>query len=501
MKAGIPLFYCMFSCLGFRYLSRVLLIKDDVDDYAQDESSSDRRDGDRSKVQRKAADAGNQNSSNHEEIAVIPKINRLQHFEAADRNESIESNAHAAGNAGRHGIDKRDKWAKESKQDAVNRCDEHGRNGSVTGDGHTAHALTVGGIGAAAEESADDRADAVANQRTVQTGLRNQVAVDDGTEVFVVRDMLSQRNKSNRRKQHEEVEQATDAVKFGCALACNTRKDELRYCKQLHVLKCRKVDDLKRSDPGRVADKRQNKANAVSRHDTYNERDHAQSITAPHRSPNRNEESENAERYGNEAVSCRAALQIADCAPAKRETDQGDRRANDNRRKQTVNPRASRSTDDCRDHHIDETGKQRSEEDAQIAKGSGADQRRNKSERASEEDRAHLFRYKEIEQRAETRAAKRCRLTHISGTAAGIHQHGNQKCRRHDRQHLLESVHQVLLNRRSFIDIVHELHTFNFLPGALRQTLPAGVKKPAVRAYGELRINHTGASCRSPVPN
>ena len=56
-------------------------------------------------VQRQAADAAHQNGSDHEQVPVVAQIHRLQHLQAADRDEAVQRDAHAAHDAGGDGVD------------------------------------------------------------------------------------------------------------------------------------------------------------------------------------------------------------------------------------------------------------------------------------------------------------------------------------------------------------------------------------------------------------
>ena len=80
--------------------------------------------------------------------------------------------------------------AHEGHQDGEEGGVGDGNDGSVLGDGHAADGLTVSGVGAAGEESANHGADAVAQQGLVQARILGQVLLDDGGQVLVVGQVL-----------------------------------------------------------------------------------------------------------------------------------------------------------------------------------------------------------------------------------------------------------------------------------------------------------------------
>ena len=73
---------------------------------------------------------------------------------------------------------------------------------ALRGDGDAGDGLAVGGVGAAAEESARHGADAVAQQGAGQAGILQQVVADDGGDVLVVGDVLGEDDEGDRHIGH-----------------------------------------------------------------------------------------------------------------------------------------------------------------------------------------------------------------------------------------------------------------------------------------------------------
>ena len=93
---------------------------------------------------------------------------------------------------------------------------DYGVNRGVFGDCHTADAFAVSGVGAAAEDCANCRSEAVADERAMETGVFKKVFFDDGAHVFVVRDMFRE---NNQRYGDEQKRDCADARAVGALLA------------------------------------------------------------------------------------------------------------------------------------------------------------------------------------------------------------------------------------------------------------------------------------------
>ena len=137
--------------LGFALFLGRALVEDHVHQDAHDQAGGDGADLHGAEVQRQAADAAHQNGSDHEQVPIVAQIHRLQHLQAADRDEAVQRDAHAAHDAGGDGVDEADEGVEEAQQDAVHTGQRDRADGGVARDGNAAHGFAVGGVGAAAE--------------------------------------------------------------------------------------------------------------------------------------------------------------------------------------------------------------------------------------------------------------------------------------------------------------------------------------------------------------
>ena len=148
------------------YLKLLVLCFGDnqVDDDAQDQSASSGGKGDLTNGHCHAADAGDQDGSDYEQILVLVQVYLLDHLQTGASDEAVQGGADTAHDTAGNGIQEGHEGSEEGDHDAHNSSGGDGNNGGVLGDSHAANGLTVGGVGAAAEESAGHGADAVAQQ-------------------------------------------------------------------------------------------------------------------------------------------------------------------------------------------------------------------------------------------------------------------------------------------------------------------------------------------------
>ncbi len=126
---------------------------------------------------------------------VIAEIDFLYHLKTGDCDESVKGDAHTAHYAGRYGRKRKVTKGREERSDNSKNCGrKNGVNGSITCDSNASDRLAVGGVRAAAEDRADDRAYAVAEQGAMETGLLKKLVSDDGGEVLVVCYVLGENN-------------------------------------------------------------------------------------------------------------------------------------------------------------------------------------------------------------------------------------------------------------------------------------------------------------------
>lgn len=121
-------------------------------------------------IEGQAAYSDNEDRADDEEIFTVVEIHLFEHLQAADRNKPVQGDAGAAHDAFGDGIDNGHERGKEREQHAADRRIENGHDRGVFGDRHTADGFAVGGVRRAAEESAHDGADAVAEESLSKPG-------------------------------------------------------------------------------------------------------------------------------------------------------------------------------------------------------------------------------------------------------------------------------------------------------------------------------------------
>ena len=128
---------------------------------------------------------------------MVLKVNLLNHLKTRYRDEAVKGYTYATHNASGDGVKEGNEGRDEGNENCHNSGGRNSNNRSVTGNCNTANRLTVGGVGASAEESANDRAYAVTEKSSVETWLLEKIGPDDSGKVLVVSDMLSKYNECN----------------------------------------------------------------------------------------------------------------------------------------------------------------------------------------------------------------------------------------------------------------------------------------------------------------
>ena len=138
------------------FLGFILLeIYKNVGENTKDKSASNGGDGYLTDAEHKAADTCNQDNGNREEIAVIAKVNLLNHLQTGYCDKAVQREANTAHDTARNGCKQSYKRSEECGNDADDGCAENGNDRCVSGDCNTANRLTIGRIGATAEECAN----------------------------------------------------------------------------------------------------------------------------------------------------------------------------------------------------------------------------------------------------------------------------------------------------------------------------------------------------------
>ena len=144
---------------GFSFRMGLFLIFARVGDEVGD-NAKDHREGKRSEldggvaegeIEDESADAADEDRGDGEEVAVVIEVDFAEHLETRDRDEAIESDASAAHDALRDGVDEGDEGRDEGEEDAAAGSDEDGDDRSVPSDSNAADGFAIGGIGRAAD--------------------------------------------------------------------------------------------------------------------------------------------------------------------------------------------------------------------------------------------------------------------------------------------------------------------------------------------------------------
>ena len=121
------IYYSMLRILSLGY--------DQVDDDAQDQSASDRGQSHLAEGQGQAADAGNQDHSNHEQVLAGIQVDLLDHLQTGHSDEAVQGDADTAHDAAGDGVKEGDEGTEEGDDDAHDGSGGDGDDGGVSGDG------------------------------------------------------------------------------------------------------------------------------------------------------------------------------------------------------------------------------------------------------------------------------------------------------------------------------------------------------------------------------
>ena len=150
------------------------------------------------------ANTCDQNRGNNKQILAFVEIHVLDHLQTGNSDKAVQRQANTAHDARRDGLQNYHQRAEEGKDQAHDGCGGDGNHRGVTGDSYTTNRLTVGGIGADAEQRAADRAYTVTQQRAVQTGILDQIAINNGRKVLVVSNVLCKYDQGYGQERHDD---------------------------------------------------------------------------------------------------------------------------------------------------------------------------------------------------------------------------------------------------------------------------------------------------------
>lgn len=147
---------------------------------------------------------------------------------------------------------------------------------------------------------------------------------------------------------------------------------------------------------------------------------------------------------------------VADCAAGQAQSDKSNRGPDDDRGHKFVDPFSAFLPDDKGKYAVHSACEYAAENNSPPAVLSCADQRRDKRERASDEDRALFLGNPYVEQGCDTCAEKRGSGAHVDAVSRTKNRHENRGA--NDRQELLKRVHKRLFEGQLVFNVVNHLH-------------------------------------------
>ena len=437
---------------------------------AEDERGGDVGDGDFAEVEAQPTDAGDEDGGDYEKVAVLVKVNVLEHPQAGYRNEAVQRDAHAAHYASGNGVHERYERSEEAEHDTADcRCDDC-NHGGVAGNRYAADAFTVGGVGAAAEERADHGADAVAQQRAGKARFAAyEILTDDGRKVLMVRNVLCEHNKGNGHVQHGDGAKVGPVEAFLRSLyKCKLRNmNPAAYAAEVQRSKRAHIEHLKIIASGSIADDCENARKRITGKNADDEGDKLGHFFAEGGAEYDHKEGDKAAEDVDQVIGTGGHIgQIADGAARKGKTDDGNGWPNDDRGHELVDPAGAERLDGNGDEHVHKARKNRAHDDAEITECRGGIHGGKERKGTAQEYGALCFGESDINAGSHACAKKRCCDVHLKVLhAVGIHQHGNNQRCCHDSEHLLECKYDELDKFGFVFDAIDQVHvTFSFFP-------------------------------------
>ena len=156
-------------------------------------------------VKHYAAYTDNEYRRNGVEVSVVGKVYVFKHLKSAYRDETVHRYARAAHYAFGEHIDYRYEGRDEGYHHTHNARKEYGRGRSVFGERDATYRFAVSRVCATAEERADDRTYAVAEEGVMKTRVFEKVFFDYARKVFVVGYVLSKFYNCDRHEENRKV--------------------------------------------------------------------------------------------------------------------------------------------------------------------------------------------------------------------------------------------------------------------------------------------------------
>lgn len=411
-------------------------------------------------MKRKSADTRDKYGAHHEEVLGFAEVDAAEHVKTGNRYEAVQAEAHAAHYAARYRIDEGDDGSAEREHYREYRRAEDADHGSVSGDRHAADGFTVSGVGAAAECGAHEGTDAVSEKRSVQTGIGDEVALDDGADVLMVGDVLGENDESNGDIEESDIRNSR-AVEGLIALGVQEGEIVIDEAFEAYGLEERLeravIHYLEVIDVGGVTDDREKRRHDVTYRDTDDEGDEFHRLVALNGAEYDDEEGNKTAKESDEVIAHTRSARfdyVAHGVAGKGKTYQSDGGSDNDGRHEFVDPLGAREFDDYRYNDVNGRRKSRAEQNAEISERHGSGQRSDEGKGASEEDGAFEFSEKKIAYRSETCADQ-------SGGGSknvGAHYHRDGYRRGDDGEKLLNGKRYKFTNRRTIVYVVDQFH-------------------------------------------
>ena len=449
--------------------------KKNVYDDAEDEGTGDGGDGNLTDSHCHAADTRDEDNGCGKEICIVFKVYLLDHLETGDGDEAVKGDAYAAHYAAGDGIEERNEGRNKGDEDSHYSGSRDGNNGRVLCDGNAADGFAVCGVGAAAEDGADDGAYAVTEERSVETGLGEKVLFDDAGEILVVSDMLREYNESNGNVRyrdgceigHIELTHALDCVDEGEFGNGEEGLESHAVCNE--CLEGSEINDSERGNVSKDTDNGKHETYRISCKDTDDEGDEFCHFFAVCGYEDDNDESYDSANEGNPDVGGhnKGAVGILRTVgeyilysrACKRKTDERNGGADYNGGHKSVDPVDARELYDNGENNVNKTRTDRTDDESEESElhGNAACE---SSEHGADEGEGGAEEYGASELREELVNERTCaRAEESRGCGHAVaYDSGNRDRCSHNSEELLESEHDDLTEFRPVINIVDKFH-------------------------------------------
>ena len=158
--------------------------------------------------QRHAGQAGNENNRGQDHIAVLAVIHMIinQNTQTGGADHAVQQERDTADDRTRNRLDKGCQRADERADNAQHSRAADNAHGVHLGDGHNTDVLAVGGGRHRADKAGNHGREVIREQRTVQTGILEQIAADDLAGNQLMADMLVRDNQNDRKNDKDGVD-------------------------------------------------------------------------------------------------------------------------------------------------------------------------------------------------------------------------------------------------------------------------------------------------------